>query len=141
MKRGKLNKRGKSDASKLKAKLDAVFSEWIRRKDAVGNLAECVTCGKKDHWKRMQCGHFIPRHHLAGRFNEDNCHVQCAGCNVFKGGNYPEYAAYIVHTYGPERLDELLKLKTTIMRISTPEYEEKIAYYKEKLKKLDNGKR
>jgi hypothetical protein len=30
--------------------LDTVFSQYIRRKDAIDEIAECVTCGKKDHW-------------------------------------------------------------------------------------------
>ena len=31
-------------------KLDKIFSIYIRRKDAVNDIATCVTCGKKDHW-------------------------------------------------------------------------------------------
>ena len=66
--------------------LDKVFSEYIRRRYAKNNIAECFTCGKKDHWKKMQCGHFQSRKHYSTRWNEDNCQVQCVGCNMFKAG-------------------------------------------------------
>ena len=67
-------------------KLDSVFSEYIRRRYAKNDIAECYTCGKRDHWKRLQCGHFQSRKHYSTRWNEDNCQVQCVGCNMFKGG-------------------------------------------------------
>ena len=60
-------------------KLDTVFSIYIRRRYAVNDIAKCVTCGKQDHWKSLQCGHFMSRKHLSTRWNEDNCQVQCAG--------------------------------------------------------------
>ena len=72
--------------SKLVKQLDSVFSQYIRKKDAVDNIATCFTCGKKDHWKKLQNGHFQSRRHYATRWDEINCQVQCAGCNVFKQG-------------------------------------------------------
>ena len=48
----------------LTKKLDTIFSEYIRRKDANKNgLVECFTCGVIKYWKGegMQCGHFISR--------------------------------------------------------------------------------
>ena len=71
--------------SKLVKKLDAVFSQYIRLKDAdeFGN-ATCFTCGKVDHWKKLQNGHFQSRKHYATRWDEMNCQVQCvSGCNMY----------------------------------------------------------
>jgi len=79
----------------LVTKLDTVFSQYIRRKDAVNDIAICVTCGKKDNWKKLQCGHFMSRRHYNTRWDEDNCHVQCAGCNVFKAGEIYLYNKYL----------------------------------------------
>ena len=48
----------------LVKKLDAVFSEYIRRKYADKNgIVKCYTCNKKAYWKGegMQNGHFISR--------------------------------------------------------------------------------
>ena len=33
-------------------KLDTIFSIYIRRKNSVNEIAKCITCGKKDHWKK-----------------------------------------------------------------------------------------
>ena len=39
--------------SKLIKKLDSVFSKYIRRKDAIDEVAKCVTCGVERHWKEL----------------------------------------------------------------------------------------
>ena len=68
-------------------KLDKVFSIYIRKRYANHNgIVECYTCGKKDHWKTMQCGHFQSRKYYVTRWNENNCQVQCVKCNMFRGG-------------------------------------------------------
>ena len=77
----------KNKRKNLVKKLDKVFSEYIRKRTADANgFVECFTCGKRNHWKKMQCGHFQSRKHYSTRWNEDNCQVQCVGCNMFKGG-------------------------------------------------------
>ena len=37
----------------LKGKLDRLFSEYIRRRDADAGYCRCVTCGKLQHWREM----------------------------------------------------------------------------------------
>ena len=71
---------------KLVSKLDSIFSRFIRQRNSQDDIAECFTCGKKDHWKKMQCGHFRSRSNYSTRWNELNCQVQCVGCNMFKQG-------------------------------------------------------
>jgi ribosomal protein L37E len=72
--------------------LDVVFSRYIRIKysDNDGN-SECFTCGKKEHYTTLQCGHFIPRANLGTRFLQQNCRPQCKTCNEYKDGNIEEY--------------------------------------------------
>ena len=76
----------KSTRKTLIKKLDTIFSIYIRRKNSVNEIAQCITCGKKDHWKKMQNGHFMSRKHYATRWDEDNVEVQCMGCNVYRYG-------------------------------------------------------
>ena len=47
----------------VKKKLDTIFSQYIRLKDADHNGdVTCFTCGKVSHYKSgMQCGHFQSR--------------------------------------------------------------------------------
>lgn len=42
----------------LVEKLDKIFSQYIRRKDAINEIATCVTCGKKIIIKSYNVGIF-----------------------------------------------------------------------------------
>ena len=43
----------------LVEKLDKIFSIYIRRKDAIDEIATCVTCNKKNHGSKLQNGHYM----------------------------------------------------------------------------------
>lgn len=106
-------------------KLDKVFSIYIRRRFAVNDIAECVTCGKKEHWSKLQCGHFMSRKHMSTRWNEDNCQVQCAGCNVFRYGEQYLFSQYL----GNNLSEQLHKESKIITKFTDVELQEKIDYY------------
>lgn len=122
--------------SQVVKKLDKVFSEYIRRKDAVNGIATCVTCGDRKDWKQLQNGHYMSRGHYGTRWDETNCHVQCAACNVFKKGNYTEYALYMINRYGAEHLEELKRKAHTPTKFSTQELREMTELYRGKLNKM-----
>ncbi len=120
----------KPSRSKLVKKLDAVFSQYIRLKDSVGGYATCFTCGKKDHWKKLQNGHFQSRKHYATRWDEQNCQVQCAGCNVFRYGEQFLFAKYLDERFYAGLSDELYIKSKQIVKFSNIEIEEMILKYK-----------
>jgi hypothetical protein len=120
----------KPSRSKLVKKLDAVFSQYIRLKDSVGGYATCFTCGKKDHWKKLQNGHFQSRKHYATRWDEQNCQVQCAGCNVFRYGEQFLFAKYLDERFYAGLSDELYFKSKQIVKFSNIEIEEMILKYK-----------
>jgi len=120
----------KPSRSKLVKKLDAVFSQYIRLKDSVGGFATCFTCGKKDHWKKLQNGHFQSRKHYATRWDEQNCQVQCAGCNVFRYGEQFLFAKYLDERFYAGLSDELYYKSKQIVKYSNVEIEEMILKYK-----------
>jgi hypothetical protein len=72
--------------SKLKKELDKWFSLYIRLREATDEgLVQCFTCGNVNNYKvGMQNGHFMSRKFMATRYDEQNCQVQCVGCNMFK---------------------------------------------------------
>lgn len=74
---------------------------------------------------------------MATRYDEQNCNVQCIGCNMFKNGNMDEYALYLIKKYGENILVELNKKKQTIRQIRIPEYQELIKLYDAKVKELN----
>ena len=108
--------------SKLVKKLDTIFSIYIRRKNSINNIATCFTCGKQDHWKKLQNGHFQSRKHYSTRWDEVNCQVQCAGCNVF--GNRLD------SKYGTGTSERLHIKAKQIIKLSNFEIEEMILRYK-----------
>jgi hypothetical protein len=113
-------------------KLDSIFSQYIRLRYSKNEIATCVTCGKQDHWKKMQNGHFISRKHYATRFDEDNCQVQCAGCNVFRYGEQYLFSKYL----GVDLSEELLIKSRKIQKFSDNELLEMIELYNEKVNNL-----
>ena len=125
--------------SKLKKELDKWFSLYIRLRNATNEgLTQCYTCGKVDHYKRLQCGHFQSRRHHATRWNEQNCQVQCVKCNMYEQGEQWKFGLQLDHKYGGGTSSELEFLARISMKKMRAEYEEDIRYYKaivENLKK------
>ena len=121
----------KKTISKLKKELDKWFSLYIRLREATDTgLCQCFTCGKVEHYKRMQNGHFQSRRFLPTRFNEHNCQVQCPACNVFRYGEQYKFGLYLDGKYGEGKAQELEYLAKTTIKISRIDYEEQISYYK-----------
>jgi hypothetical protein len=126
--------------SKLKKELDKWFSLYIRLRHATDTgLAQCYTCGKIDHYKKLQCGHFLSRRHHATRWNETNCQVQCVKCNMYEQGMQWQFGLKLEANYGDGTVKELEYLANTIAKLTRVDYKENITYYKtfvNKLKKI-----
>ena len=120
----------------LVIKLDTVFSQYIRRKDAIDEIATCVTCGKKDHWSKLQNGHWASRRHYSTRWDEQNCNVQCAGCNVFRAGEIYLYTKYLCSQYGENFPEELYIKSQKTVKFTDVDLVEMIEYYNNKLIEL-----
>jgi hypothetical protein len=116
--------------SKIVKKLDTVFSQYIRLKNSVDEIATCFTCGKQDHWKKLQNGHFQSRKHYTTRWDEINCQVQCAGCNVFKYGEQYKFAVNLDAKYGQGTAERLHIKSQQIIKLSDFELEDMIKRYK-----------
>jgi len=131
----------KKTVSKLKKELDKWFSLYIRLRESEEELCQCFTCGKVDHYKNMQNGHFQSRRFMATRYSEDgNCEIQCPKCNIFCGGEQFRFAMNLDAKYGEGTAQELEYLARTIVKFTRVDYEEKIAYYKSTVEKLKNDK-
>ncbi len=129
----------KRSLSWLRDKADKLFSEYIRRSNCLAGTddALCFSCGCRKNWKEMQAGHFVKRNHLATRYLEQNCHVQCVRCNIFLSGNMAEYAKAMVERYGPGILNELSAQKNQPVLDTRGLYEETIEHMKIKIEILD----
>ena len=132
----------KKSISKLKKELDKVFSLFIRLREAdnLGNVI-CCTCGVKKHYKNgMHNGHFQSRSWLATRFDEENCQVQCAACNIFRQGEQYKFSNYLDNKYGQGTAEELETISRRKVKFSRADYEDKISYYKTIVKNLKKEK-
>ena len=127
----------KSTRKKLVDKLDKVFSIYIRRRYADNDVAECFTCGKQDHWKKLQNGHFQSRKHYSTRWNEQNCQVQCSGCNVFRYGEQYKFSKNLDNTYYSGLAEELHIEANKTVKLDNTDLEMLIEKYEMLIKELD----
>lgn len=126
----------KKSVSKLKKELDTLFSQYIRRKYAnEKEEVSCYTCGRVMHWKQIQCGHLASRSYLSTRYDENNVRPQCVGCNVFGAGKVVVFATLLDNELGEGTVARLYRKAQEITK-NFP-YQEKITYYKEKLKQYE----
>lgn len=119
------------------SKLDKVFSEYTRRKDACEyGRTKCITCGTFMHWAEMDCSHWIRRSHMATRWMETNAHSACKMCNQVNDGEEDKHKAYIEERYGFIEVIKLLELKQTEVHFTQYEIDEMTDMYKLKLKQI-----
>lgn len=134
----------KKTVSSVKKKAWDAFSVYIRLRDCFGttgctSFGLCITCGKRNHFKLLQAGHFLPGRHNANLFSERGTHAQCYNCNINLKGNTLEYRRKIIEMYGV-RYDEVIeKRDNEIVKYSIAQLEGMIADYKQRAKQLLGG--
>jgi hypothetical protein len=117
---------------------DKYFSQVVRLRSAdKRGYVPCYTCSKVLHWKKIQCGHYISRNKLATRFDFDNCRPQCMACNIFKKGNYPDFASRLVGQMGLTILADLVDRSNKTVKYSFCDYAEMIDAWKDELITLE----
>ena len=117
-------------------RLDTIFSQYIRKKNSNHGKSTCFTCGKIDEWKNLQCGHFQSRRHYSTRWDETNCQVQCAGCNVFKYGEQYKFSVALDSKYGKDTANQLHIKAQKQIKFHTFELIEMIENYQHLFDKL-----
>lgn len=125
----------KANIKQLVLDLDNVFSIFVRQRgmDEKG-FCYCYTCGKCDHWKSLQCGHYLSRKYYSTRWEEKNCFPQCVRCNIFSEGNKPAFARRLIKDFGVEYLDQLEILKNRVFKLEPFNLQILIKMYQSKLK-------
>ena len=121
----------------------AKASEYNRRKDAdIHGYVSCVCCGKRDHWKSFDAGHFVPK----GRGGKgvyllpENIFAQCSGCNRPYDSGQAErvkinYTQYMIRRFGDEQVEKLKRLGNQVMHDQDLIHWNK--FYTDALKELD----
>ena len=127
---------GKGETKKLIAKLDRVFSKFIRLRDTKDSdfvFGKCCTCRRLRDYAQLDCGHFFGRQYWGTRWAEDNCAAQCRFCNRFNEGRKELFAKYI----GAKKI-QMLEVNRKLRNRKPDAFilREKIKYYQEKIKEL-----
>lgn len=132
----KKEKKAPNNIKKLKSDVWDLFSEWVRRSAAdEDGYCGCVSCGKIDHWKNMQAGHFI---HGTLFLIPELVHPQCPHCNGFLHGNLIPYKEWMLKEYGEKNLARFEFLAKQKHKYTVFELQQFKKLYTEKLKELTN---
>lgn len=108
------------------------FNAYIRKRD---EHLPCISCGRIGGCQ-FHAGHYRTTKAAPQlRFNEDNCHKQCAQCNNHLSGNITEYRINLVKKIGNDRVEEL-ENNNAIKRYTKDELVEIKNIYKIKYKNL-----
>jgi len=124
----------KANDKPLRAKeAQKAFNAYIRARD---NKEPCISC-QRFHEGQFHAGHFK----TAGgnpelRFEELNCHKQCAPCNNHLSGNVGEYRINLINKIGLEQV-EWLEGPHELKKYTASDYKEIEMKYKKELKELE----
>ena len=109
-----------------------VFNSYIRLRD---KDLPCISC-QRFHSGQYHCGHYRTvgsSPHL--RFDEENCHKQCAPCNNHLSGNIVNYRKNLKEKIGIERL-ELLESNNRSKFYTIDDIKDIKLFYKAKIKEI-----
>lgn len=123
----KKKKKEKTPRQRAKDKAWDAFSYYIRVRDSLATTGTtefciCVTCNERgdSSWKEfrhIQAGHAVGGRGNAVLFHEEIVNGQCDYCNTKPpyglGGDYGNYALFLVKKYGLEYAEALQRLKGT----------------------------
>lgn len=115
-------------------KAQEAFNAFIRERDSAQGLP-CISCGRF-HNGQWHAGHYRTTAAMSSlRYNELNCHRQCAPCNNHKSGNITEYRIELVRRIGVD-LVEWLERDHPPCRWTIPELKGIRRYYEEAVKEM-----
>lgn len=92
---------------------DSNFSKSIRLSYVVSVQSpetvycRCYTCGKVEHIKDIQDGHYIKRNCKAVRFDRNNSRPQCVACNLYGKGEQEKFRAHLVEEIGEDKVTDI----------------------------------
>ena len=100
--------------SKVMIYTQEVVHKYVRQRD---KGKPCISCGR-DWDSSFQAGHrFDQKQYNKIRFDLDNIHGQCPGCNQYNDGNYNAYHLRLPKRIGVETYQNLEKRAEIALRI------------------------
>lgn len=129
----KERKEGLMSLSEWKKKIQTEFNKYIRLRD---KDLPCISC-QRHHQGQYHAGHYRP---VGGsperlRYDERNCHKQCAPCNNHKSGNLNEYRIHLVKKIGLPRV-EWIEGDHEPLHLTIPEAKDLLKYWRGRVKEI-----
>lgn len=125
-----------NDRVLLRAKAQKLVNKYARLRDQYENGYRCCSCGITKG--KMDGGHFLPTSsYSAIRYNTNQIHQQCVGCNQYRNGMPIEYKKFMVNKYGDEYVNKLQLLKGVTRRYSTEYLQKLIKIVSRKIKIME----
>jgi len=126
-------------AETLRAKALKTLQKLSRISAADDNgYCKCVSCGKLDHYKNMDGGHWIPKGSSSRwALDESNVNPQCRGCNAFSmkhGSAAAQYTLWMIDWIGKDQVEYMLSTKNDPVKFYAADYREMIADWSEQIK-------
>jgi len=126
-------------AETLRAKALKTLQKLSRISAADDNgYCKCVCCGKLDHYKNMDGGHFIPKGSSSRwALEASNVHVQCKKCNLYgmrHGSAEAQYTLFMIDWVGKDQVEHMLATKGDPIKFYAADYREMIAEWSEQIK-------
>ena len=123
----------------LRAKALKTLQKLSRISAADDNgYCKCVSCGKLDHYKNMDGGHFIPKGSSSRwALEESNVNPQCKGCNGFSmkhGSAEAQYTLWMIDWVGKDQVEYMLATKNDPIKFYAADYREMISDWSEQIK-------
>ena len=116
-------------------KTQELFNKYIRLRD---HNNPCISCGRH-HSGQYHAGHY----RTVGanpelRFDERNCHKQCAPCNNHLSGNIVNYRSRLLQLYGIDFVEAVEGFHPQ-KKYTIEDLKELQVLYKHKIKELENA--
>tara|TARA_R100001460_G_scaffold22235_6_gene45231 strand:+ start:3215 stop:3634 length:420 start_codon:yes stop_codon:yes gene_type:complete len=129
----------KPTVTKLKKKLDTIFSKYVRLSHAdKSGFVKCFTCDVKKYWEKdgMQAGHFISRKHTITRWDLKNVMPQCYSCNCHFYGRQFIFGKNLDKKFGSGTAESLLQKSRQMQKNTVADLQDLIKLYTDKLDQL-----
>ena len=127
----------KTDRQKTEDRLDALFSELIRKR-AMERVGGCERCGtSKRTYKELQAMHFHSRRKHTVRWDIRNSAGGCGGCHLYLDSHIDAKQEFARKLLGDEEYERLYVLAEMTTKQSPIDYNLIGIYLKQKIKELE----
>jgi hypothetical protein len=114
--------------------IQTIFNRYIRLRD---RKLGCISCDSKTAGQ-YHAGHYrTVKAAPELRFEESNCHKQCAQCNNFDSGNIVEYRIRLIARLGKEKVEWLERKDHQPKKYCIDELRDLKKRYQEKIKEVE----